>query len=78
MSAYVDLDDRVLGELALLLEEPEGHREELCRRGDRSVGQIAKDFDLTQTAVRLWVSQAEVGAGEKDGLTTELECVMSA
>jgi transposase len=28
---------------------------ELCRRGDRSVGQIAKDFDLTETAVRDWV-----------------------
>ncbi|MFB7223720.1 transposase [Streptomyces sp. NPDC056227] len=31
---------------------------ELCRRGDRSVGQVARDFDLTETAVRLWVSQA--------------------
>ncbi|MBL1109387.1 transposase [Streptomyces sp. 5-8] len=43
---------------------------ELCRRGDRSVGQVAKDFDLTETAVRLWVSQAEVDAGERDGLTS--------
>jgi transposase len=25
---------------------------EVCRRGDRSVGQVAKDFDLTETAVR--------------------------
>ncbi|NEA31278.1 transposase [Streptomyces sp. SID13031] len=24
----------------------------LCQRGDRSVGQVAKDFDLAQTAVR--------------------------
>lgn len=31
---------------------------ELCRRGDRSVGKIAKDFDLTETAVRDWVKQA--------------------
>jgi hypothetical protein len=30
----------------------------------------AKDFDLTETAVRLWVSQAEVDAGERDGLTS--------
>jgi transposase len=22
---------------------------ELCRRGDRSVGQVARDFDLTET-----------------------------
>ncbi|MEU6010844.1 hypothetical protein [Streptomyces sp. NPDC047453] len=40
----------------------------LCRRGDRSVGQVAKDFDLTETAVRDWVKQAEVDAGERDGL----------
>lgn len=26
---------------------------ELCQRGDRSVGQVAKDFDLTETAVRV-------------------------
>ncbi|ROR38177.1 transposase [Kitasatospora cineracea] len=42
---------------------------ELCRRGDRSVGQVAKDFDLTETAGRDWVGQAEVDAGERDGLT---------
>jgi transposase len=28
---------------------------ELRRRGDRSVGQVARDFDLTGTAVREWV-----------------------
>lgn len=43
---------------------------ELCRRGDRSAGQVAKDFDLTETAVRLWVSEGEVDAGERDGLTS--------
>ncbi|MFD5098260.1 transposase [Streptomyces albidochromogenes] len=38
---------------------------ELCRRGDRSVGQVDKDFNLAETAVRLGVSQAEAGAGER-------------
>jgi transposase len=32
---------------------------ELCQRGDRLVGQVARDFDLTETAVREWVKQAE-------------------
>jgi transposase len=32
---------------------------ELCQQGDRSVGQVAKDFGLTETAVREWVKQAE-------------------
>lgn len=43
---------------------------ELCQRGDRSVGQVARDFDLTETAVREWVRQAELDAGERPGLTT--------
>ena len=42
-----------------------------CQVGDRSVGQVARDFDLTETAVREWVRQAEVDAGERDGLTTD-------
>ena len=45
---------------------------ELCQRGDRSVGQVAKDFDLTETAVRKWVRQAERDAGTRQdgGLTS--------
>src|SRR4028118_785206 len=43
---------------------------EACSRGDRSVGQVARDFDLTETAVREWVRQADVDAGRRDGLTT--------
>jgi transposase-like protein len=38
---------------------------ELCRRGDRSIGQVAKDFDLTETNVRNWVKQAEIDQGER-------------
>jgi transposase len=46
---------------------------ELCQRGDRSVGQVARDFDLTETAVREWVKQAERDAGTRQdgGLTSE-------
>jgi transposase len=45
---------------------------ELCQRGDRSIGQVARDFDLTETAVREWVKQAERDAGSRadGGLTT--------
>lgn len=44
---------------------------ERCRAGDRSVGQVARDFDLTETAVREWVRQAERddGGGAGDGLS---------
>jgi transposase len=44
---------------------------ELCRRGDRSIGLVAIDFDLTETAVREWVKQADIDDGRRsDGLTT--------
>jgi transposase len=40
--------------------------------GDRSVGQVARDLDLTETALREWVKRAEVDAGESStgALTT--------
>jgi transposase len=45
---------------------------ELCQRGDRSVGQVARDFALTETAVREWVKQAErdMGTHQDGGLTS--------
>jgi transposase len=43
---------------------------ERCRRGDRSVGQVARDFDLTKTAVREWARQADFNAGKREGLTS--------
>ena len=43
----------------------------MCQRGDRSVGRVARDFDLTETAVRAWVRQAERDAGSRrDGGVT--------
>jgi transposase len=47
---------------------------ELCQRGDRSIGQVARDFDLTEIAVREWVRQAERDAGTPgDGGLTSAE-----
>lgn len=36
----------------------------LCRAGDRSIKQVAQDLDLVETALRRWVSQAEVDVGK--------------
>jgi transposase-like protein len=36
----------------------------LCRVGDRSIGQIARDLELTETALRAWCKQAAVDHGE--------------
>jgi transposase len=42
----------------------------ICSTG-KTVGQVARELDLTETAVRQWVRQAELDAGRRtDGLTT--------
>jgi transposase len=45
-----------------------------CQPGDRWIGQVSQDFDLTETAVREWVHQAEWDAGTRgDGELTSAE-----
>jgi transposase len=45
----------------------------LVRDSGKSVGAIARELDLTETALREWVRQAEVdaGRGRPGALTTE-------
>jgi transposase len=44
---------------------------ELIRSTGKTVGQVARELDLTETAVRQWVRQADLDAGHRtDGLTT--------
>jgi transposase len=50
---------------------------ERCRAGDRTAGQVARDFDLTETAVRAWVTQSETDAGERPGLTSDERAELS-
>jgi transposase len=43
----------------------------LVHHGGKTVGAVARQLDLTETAVRAWVRQAELDAGMRsDGLTT--------
>jgi transposase-like protein len=44
----------------------------LCGAGGRSIAQVARDLDLTETALREWMKRAEAdaGKGEADALTT--------
>lgn len=44
---------------------------DLCRHGEKSIGQIARELDLTESAVRRWVSQAQIDAGEAEGLSSD-------
>src|ERR1700682_413580 len=43
---------------------------ELVRTSGKSVGEVCRDLDLTETAVRRWLAQADIDAGRRDGLTT--------
>lgn len=49
----------------------------LCKVGDRTITQVSRDLDLTETALREWVKQAGIDAagGEDSGgagpLTTQ-------
>jgi transposase len=47
---------------------------ELCQRGNRSTGRVAKDIDPDQTAARAWASRAGPGAGTRnDGPLTSAD-----
>ncbi len=43
---------------------------ELVRQPGNTAGSVARDLDLTETAVREWVRQADVNDGRRDGLTS--------
>jgi transposase len=43
---------------------------ELVRTSGKSVAEVCRDLDLTETAVRRWIAQADVDAGRREGLTS--------
>ena len=50
--------------------EFKAHTVELVRTSGKSVGEVCRDLDLTETAVRRWLAQTDIDAGRRDGLTT--------
>ena len=43
---------------------------ELVRTSGKTVPEVCRDLDLTESAVRAWVRQAETDDGQREGLTT--------
>ena len=52
---------------------PEFRREavELYRRNGRPLVEIARDLGIATESLRLWRKQAEIDAGEREGLSSE-------
>ena len=48
----------------------------LCLRHDRSIGQVAREFDLTESALRRWVQQAG-GCSSMRSTTARIPAVRS-
>ena len=42
----------------------------LCQGSEKSISEIARDLDLTESSVRRWVSQAEIDESCREGLTS--------
>lgn len=43
---------------------------ELIESSGRSIRDVCRELDLTESAVRRWVEQAEVDRGRKEGVTS--------
>ncbi len=43
---------------------------DLVRSSGKTIAEVARDLDLTESALREWVRQADVDDGRRDGLTT--------
>ncbi len=50
---------------------------ERVKLGDRGIGQVARDFDLGETAVRAWVNQAETDAGDRASVWPAVDLAQS-
>src|ERR1041384_1591561 len=52
---------------------------ELVEHGGRSISEVVRDFDLTDSAVRNWIAQAERDNGTRhDGLTSAEKTELAA
>lgn len=43
---------------------------QLVKNSGKSIREVAKELDLTESSLRYWVQQHEIDGGEKEGLTT--------
>ena len=51
---------------------------ELIRESGKTIPEVCRDLDLSETAVRRWVQQAEIDDGRAEGLTTDEKAELAA
>jgi transposase len=51
-------------------DEYKGDVVRLCQTGEQSITAVARELGIQRSVVQRWVSQAEVDAGEREGLTS--------
>ena len=64
------MDEKQHGQRRAFTPEYKAEVVALCRRGEKSIGTIARDLDISESVVRRWVAQAEIDSGQREGLTT--------
>ena len=42
----------------------------LIRQSGKSIAEVCRDMGLSESSVHRWLAQAEIDAGQRDGLTT--------
>jgi transposase len=52
-------------------EEFKARTVELILSSGKSINEVCRELDLTETAVRRWVKQARIDPGESPGLTSD-------
>jgi len=52
-------------------EEFKARTVELIESSGKSINEVCRELDLTETAVRRWVKQARIDQGEAPGLTSD-------
>ena len=52
-------------------EEFKARTVELILSSGKSIGEVCRELDLTETAVRRWVKQARIDTGQEPGLTSD-------
>jgi len=50
---------------------------ELVRSSGLSKAQVARDLGINPETLRLWVKQAEIDAGQRDGVTTAVQAELT-